>query len=184
LVDFNNDGWKDLFSANSHVNDRIELFEATEYKQPNSVFANVGAGKFRDVSGEVGGGFEVARAHRGSAFADSNRDGRMDVVVTSLGEPLELWENVSPNDNHWLFIKLVGTRSNRDGIGTRIRIGSQSNLMTTSVGYASSSRHGVHFGMGKAARIDKIEILWPSGKGQVLKDVAANQILRVQEPER
>jgi enediyne biosynthesis protein E4 len=181
FFDFNNDGWKDLFSANSHVNDRIELFEATEYKQPNSIFANVGAGRFRDVSREVGGGFEVARAHRGSAFADFNRDGRMDIVVTSLGEPVELWENVSPNDNHWLFIKPVGTRSNRDGIGTRIRIGSQSNLMTTSVGYASSSRHGVHFGLGNVPKIDKIEILWPSGKVQVLKDVAANQVLQVQE---
>jgi len=183
LFDFNNDGWKDLFSANSHVNDRIELFEATEYKQPNSIFANAGDGTFRDVSREVGEGFEMARAHRGSAFADFNNDGRMDVVVTALGEPLELWENASSKENHWLLIKLIGTRSNRDGIGTRIRIGSQSNSMTTSVGYASSSHHGVHFGLGKADSVDKIEIFWPSGKVQVLRGVAANQVLQVREPE-
>ena len=183
LFDFNNDGWKDLFSANSHVNDRIELFEATEYKQPNSIFANAGDGTFRDVSREAGEGFEMARAHRGSAFADFNNDGRMDVVVTALGEPLELWENASPKENHWLLIKLIGTRSNRDGIGARIRIGSQSNSMTTSVGYASSSHHGVHFGLGKADSVDKIEIFWPSGKVQVLRGVEANQVLQVHEPE-
>src|SRR5207247_4169127 len=150
----------DRLSANSHVNDRIEQFEATEYKQPNSISANAGDGTVRDVSREAGEGFEMARAHRGSAFADFNNDGRMDVVVTALGEPLELWENISPQDNHWLYLKLAGNKSNRDGIGARIRIGSQSNLMTTSVGYASSSYHGVHFGMGKTEKIDKIEVVW------------------------
>jgi len=184
LIDFNNDGWKDLFSANSHVNDRIELFEATEYKQPDSVFVNLGGGKFRDVSAEAGEGFDAARAHRGSAYADFNNDGRMDVIVTALGEPLELWENISPQDNHWLYLKLAGTRSNRDGIGARIRIGSQGNLMTTSVGYASSSYHGVHFGLGKTEKIDKIEIGWPSGKVQVLRDVPADQVLQVREPQQ
>ena len=184
LFDFNNDGWKDLFSANSHVNDRIELFEATQYKQPNSIFANLGAGTFRDVSGDAGEGFGAARAHRGSAFADFNNDGRMDIVVTSLGEPLELWENVSPTDNHWLLVKLIGRRSNRDGIGARLRIGNQGNLMTTSVGYASSSHHGVHFGLGKVDKIDKIEIIWPGGKVQVLRNVTADGVLQVREPEQ
>ncbi len=182
FFDFNNDGWKDLFTANSHVNDRVELFEATQYRQPNSIFANLGGGIFRDVSSEAGEDFQIARAHRGSGFADFNHDGKIDVVVSALGEPAELWQNVSPNDNHWLILKLIGTRSNRDGIGARIRIGNQWNHMTTAVGYASSSYQGVHFGLGKADKLDKIEIRWPSGTVQVLKDVKADQFLPVHEP--
>lgn len=178
----NNDGYKDLFTANSHVNDKIDLFEATPYKQANRVFANLGNGKFQDVSDSVGQGFEAAGAHRGSVFADFNGDGKIDVVVSSLGEPAELWENVSPAANHWLILKLVGTHGNRDGIGARIRIGGQSNHMTTAVSYASSSHFGVHFGMGQITRIDTIEIRWPGGAVQVLKDVKADQILEVREP--
>ncbi len=184
FFDFNNDGWKDLFTANSHVNDRVELFEATEYKQANSIFANLGDGTFRDASAEAGEGFRVAKAHRGSGFADFNNDGKIDVVVTALGEPVELWQNLSPDDNHWLILKLIGTRSNRDGIGARIRLGNQSNHMTTAVGYASSSHQGVHFGLGKTEKIDKIEIRWPSGIVQILRDVKTNQFLEVREPER
>ncbi|MDA2938573.1 CRTAC1 family protein [Acidobacteria bacterium AH-259-A15] len=181
LFDFNNNGWKDLFTANSHVNDRIEHFEATKYKQANSLFANLADGTFQDVSTDVGEGFQAAKAHRGSAFADFNNDGKIDIVVTVLGEAAELWENVSPDANNWLILKLIGSKSNRDGIGARIRLGNQYNLMTTSVGYASSSHHGVHFGVGKAEKIDRIEILWPSRVVQVLKDVDANQVLKVRE---
>ena len=179
FCDFNNDGWKDLFTANSHVSDMIDLHEALKYKEPNSIFANQGNGSFRDVSADVGEGFLVARAHRGSAFTDFNNDDRMDIVVTSLGERPELWENISPDTNKWIIVRPIGTRSNRDGIGTVIRIGDQSNLMTSSVGYASSSHHGVHFGLGQ---IEKIEIQWPSGRVQVLKEVETNQVLRVKEP--
>jgi len=182
LFDFNNDGAKDLFTANSHVNDKIDLFEATHYKQSNRVFANIGGGKFRDGSADAGPGFDVARAHRGSAFADFNGDGKIDVVVSSLGDAAELWQNVSPDTNHWLILKLVGTRSNRDGIGARIRIGNQWNQMTTAVSYASSSHFGVHFGLGAARLIDKIEIRWPSGTVQVLNGVNSDQVLEVREP--
>ncbi len=182
FFDFNNDGWKDLFTANSHVNDRIEFFEATKYKQANAAFANMGDGTFRDVSADAGEGFQTAKAHRGSAFADFNNDGRIDVVVSALGEPAELWQNTSPAENHWLVLKLIGTRSNRDGIGARVRIGNQTNIMTSAVGYASSSHSGVHFGLGKIQKIEKIEIFWPSGVVQVLRDVAADQMLRVKEP--
>ncbi len=182
LFDFNNDGAKDLFTANSHVNDKIDLFEATHYKQANRVFANIGGGKFRDVSADAGPGFDVARAHRGSAFADFNGDGKIDVVVSSLGDAAELWQNSSPDTNHWLILKLVGTRSNRDGIGARIRIGSQWNQMTTAVSYASSSHFGVHFGLGPAKQVAKIEIRWPSGTLQVLNGIKSDQVLEVREP--
>jgi hypothetical protein len=178
LFDFNNDGWKDLFTANSHVNDLVEQSESARYKEPNSVFLNLGNGTFRDVSAEAG---QVARrAHRGSAYADLNGDGRIDVVVSCLGEPAEVWENLGPAGN-WIVLKLVGVRSNRDGIGARLRIGDQYNHMSSAVSYASSSHAGVHFGLGKLARIPKIEIRWPSGAVQVLEDVKVNQVLSVRE---
>ena len=182
LFDFNNDGYKDIFTADSHVNDKIDLFEATPYRQANRIFANLGNGKFRDASRDAGAGFDIARAHRGSAFADFNGDGKIDIVVSSLGEPAELWENTSPSANHWIIFKMVGGRSNRDGIGARIRMGNQWNQMTTAVSYASSSDFGVHFGLGSTKYIDKIEIRWPSGAVQVLQNVKADQILEVHEP--
>jgi hypothetical protein len=183
LFDFNNDGWKDIFSANAHVNDRVELFEPTQYRQHNSVFLNHGDGTFQDVSAGVGPDFLTARAHRGCAFADFNKDGRVDVVVTSLGEPVEIWENISPNAGSWLLLHLVGTKSNRDGIGAEVRIGNQLNHMTTAVGYASSSYLGVHLGTGESKQVDEIEIKWPSGILQKLRHVRTNQILTVEESE-
>jgi hypothetical protein len=180
FFDFNNDGWKDLFTANSDVNDLIELFQSTHYKQPNSIFANLGNGTFRDVSSDAG--LSLARAHRGSAFADFDNDGKIDIVVSALGEPAELWQNVSPDSNHWLVLKLTGTRSNRDGIGAKIKLGDQFNHVTTAVGYASSSPSSVHFGTDKLEKIERIEIRWPSGTIQVLREVTTNQILEVREP--
>ena len=180
FFDFNNDGWKDLFTANSDVNDLIDLFQSTHYKQPNSIFANLGNGTFRDVSSDAG--FNLARAHRGSAFADFDNNGKIDIVVSALGEPAELWQNVSPDSNHWLVLKLTGTRSNRDGIGAKIKLGDQFNHVTTAVGYASSSPSSVHFGTDKLEKIERIEIHWPSGTIQLLREVTTNQILEVREP--
>ena len=182
LFDFDNDGWKDLFSANSHVDDEIERFTAARYKLPNSIFANRGDGTFEDVSRFAGPDFQIPRAHRGAAFADFNLDGKIDVVVSSLGEPPELWENVTPAGNTWLILKLIGTKSNRDGIGAQIRIGDQSNHMTSAVGYASSSHFGVHFGTRQLKIVPEIQIRWPSGVVQVLKQVRTNQLLSVKEP--
>ena len=183
LADFNNDGWKDLFVSSSHVNDRIEMFETNRYRLHNAMFLNAGDGTFRDVSTVAGLHSVPERAHRGAAIADFNNDGRLDVVVTALGDRAELWENVSPEENRWLRLRLVGTRSNRDGIGTRVRIGNQHNHMTTSYGYSSSSLQGVHFGLGKQNRVEHIEITWPSGARQALENVAANQVVNVREPE-
>ena len=178
LFDFNNDGWKDLFTANSHVNDRVEQFESYAYRENDSVFVNQ-RGTFTDVSEEAG--LILKKAHRGAAFADFDGDGRIDAVVTSLGEPTELWHNVSPTPLHWLILRLQGVKSNRDGIGAVIRLGNQYAEMTTTVGYASSADWGVHFGLGNTAIIDKIEILWPSGVKQILREVKADQVLNVRE---
>ncbi len=182
LLDFNNDGWKDLFTANSHVNDRIEHFEASQYKQTNSVFANTGDGSFREISKGAGLSLEPARAHRGAAFADLNNDGRIDVVVSSLKDEAELWENISPKDNHWLILRLIGTKSNREGLGARVRIGDQVNHMITSFSYASSSDFGIHFGLGKTHKVEKMEIAWPSGARQILEDIEADRVLKIKEP--
>lgn len=181
LFDFDNDGWKDLFTANSHVNDRAELFEASVYKEPNSVFRNIN-GKFTDVSTEAG--LTLAKAHRGAAFADFDGDGRIDVVVSALGERAELYQNVTAQAGHWIMLKLQGTRSNRDGIGARIGIGNQYAEMTTTQGYASSGSIGVHFGLGSLMTIPKIEIRWPSGILQTLTGVPVDQSLKVIEPAR
>lgn len=181
MFDFNNDGWKDLFTANSHADDNVEQFSSAHYRQPNSIFANLGDGTFWDVSGDAGSDFQVPRAHRGCAFADFDGDGKLDVVVASLEETAELWHNTSPTPNNWIILKLVGTRSNRDGIGARVRIGKQWNHMTTAVGYASSSHFGVHFGLARESKIDEIEIRWPSGIVQRLHGVTPNQRLEVRE---
>ena len=179
LFDFNNDGWKDLFTANSHVNDRVEEFEPAVYREKNMVLVNNG-GKFEDASDAAG--LNLVKAHRGAAFADLNGDGRIDAVVSALGEPAELWENISPQPQHWIVLRLVGTKSNRDGIGARIRIGNQYAEMTTTAGYASSADCGVHFGLGNQDLIKQIEIRWPSGVVQLLQNVKSDQVLAVPEP--
>jgi len=181
LADLDNDGWKDLFSANAHVNDEIESFEAARYRLSNSVFANRGDGTFADASDVSGVGSGTPRAHRGLAVADLDGDGRLDVVTSALGEPAELWVNETEGGNGWLRVELVGTRSNRDGIGAVVRVGAQADEMTTAVGYASSSHAGVHFGLGRATKVD-IELTWPSGIVQRVNSVSANQVLRLTEP--
>jgi hypothetical protein len=180
LADFNNDGWKDIFTSNSHVNDIVEQFEPTTYKQANTVFVNQRNGQFAASSCDALS--KRMRAHRGNATADFDGDGKLDVVVSALGEPAELWRNVSPGLNHWLIVKLEGTRSNRDGIGATVRIGTQTNESAPTQGYASSSLSGVHFGLGDAARVNEIEIRWPSGAVQTIKDVAVDQVLKIREP--
>jgi hypothetical protein len=178
LVDFNNDGWKDLFTAQSHVNDIVEQFEAFAYKEPNGVFANLGNGTFRDDSKT----FAPARAHRGAAFADFDGDGRVDAVVSALGEPAQLWRNETEAAGHWLVVRLRGGRSNCDGIGARVSVGNQTNEMTSAVSYSSSSLWGVHFGLGPAAVVPKVEVRWPAGAVQTLENVRANQTIEITEP--
>lgn len=182
LADLDNDGWKDLFTANSHVNDRVEAFEAHSYLEPNAIFRNAGDGTFRDISDDLGPDFQVPRAHRGAVAVDLNNDGRLDVVTTALGDRPQIWENRSAGAGRWLALKLVGTVSNRDGIGATIRLGRQMNMMTTAGSYASSVHAPVHFGLGPVADVTRVEITWPGGAVQVLDDVEAGQVLRVNEP--
>ena len=186
IADFDNDGWKDLFVSRGDVQSPA-MADRAHIDQPNTVFRNTGNGRWSALTEEAGFAAQPPRRHRGAAIGDFNHDGKLDIVVTALSAPAEIWMNGSPGDNHWLELKLEGTKSNRDGIGARIRISAaghaQFNHMTTASGYASSSAGPVHFGLGPAKMVDEIEIRWPSGTIQVLKNVPADQILRVKEPQ-
>jgi hypothetical protein len=184
--DFDNDGHKDLFTANSHVSENADFYGRDSYRQANAVFRNLGNGRFQDVTLQAGPAMLRAGAHRGCAFGDLNNDGRIDVIASVIGEPVEVLYNISNRENHWILIQLQGTKSNRDGIGTKVKITSQSgevqyNHATTAVGYASASDKRVHFGLGTDRRIREIELRWPSGHTQLLRDVAADQVLTVKE---
>lgn len=188
MADFDNDGWKDLFVARANVMDNIsEQSPARRYPEPNTIFRNLGNGKFEDVSATAGPDFQVEAAHRGVAFGDLDNDGRVDMVVSVLNGPAELFHNITENGNHWILLKLVGTKSNRMAIGAQIRITTEDgkkqwNEVTTAVGYASSSDPRVHFGLGKNEKIKEMEIRWPSGTKQLLMDVAVDRILTIEEP--
>ena len=187
FYDFDNDGWKDLFVTRGHVESMP--VPGADIDQYNTVFRNPGkSGKWIAMTAEAGLDAAPGARHRGCAFADLDGDGRMDVVATALGAEAEIWMNRSKGSGHWLDIALRGTKSNRDGIGARIKVVSagttQYNHMTTSVGYASSSDGPVHFGLGPDSVAKVVEIHWPSGIVQVLHDIHADQIVKVTEPAR
>jgi hypothetical protein len=186
IFDFDNDGWKDLFVARGNVLDNVAMFSNRSYEEPNTIFRNLGNGQFQDVSAEAGPSFQEAAPHRGAAFGDIDNDGRIDAIVTILNGPARYFHNISRNSNHWILLKLVGTRSNRMGLGAQIRVTGEDGLkqyneVTTAVGYACSSDSRVHFGLGASKTIREIEIKWPSGIRQILRNVAADQILAIEE---
>jgi len=184
IADFDNDGWKDIFVSRGHVQSMASTSNLS-IAQPNTVFRNLGGMKFSALTAEAGLTAQAPSRHRGSAFGDLNGDGKLDVIVSALSAPAEIWMNQSPGDHHWLEFKLQGTKSNRDGIGARIKVvtksGAQYNHMTTSCGYASSSAGPVHFGLGTNPSADLVEIRWPSGIVQQLKDVSADRVIVVKE---
>jgi hypothetical protein len=186
LYDFDNDGFKDVFTANAHF-PALDEYLGTAAALPNSLFRNQGDGRFEDISKTAGADFQLAGQYRGVAFADFDNDGRLDAVVSNVNGPARLFHNVTSNAGHWLAVKLTGTRSNRDGIGASVTVTLPSgrklyNHCTTSVGYASSSEPLVRFGLGEQALVKLIQIHWPSGQVQEIHDVKGDQVLKVREP--
>ena len=186
FLDYDNDGWKDLLIAQAHVMDTIELnYPQLHYREPMLLARNTGKA-FIDVSSDSGPTFHEPWASRGMAIGDIDNDGRLDAVVTENGGPVHILHNETDTQNHWLALKLIGHKSNRDAIGAAVKIvtgqGEQHAIVTTSGSYLSSGDKRVHFGLGPQSTIREIDIRWPRGIRQILRDVKADQILRVDEP--
>jgi hypothetical protein len=186
FLDYDNDGWKDLLVAQGHDLDTVELnYPNLHYREPMLLLRNTGK-EFVDVSADSGPIFHQAWLGRGMAIGDIDNDGRLDAVVTSNDGPVYILHNETPTYNHWLTLKLVGHRSNRDAIGAAVKLvtasGTQFATVSTAGSYLSSSDKRVHFGLGAESAARTFEIRWPSGILQTLNDVRADQILQVDEP--
>ncbi len=184
--DFDNDGWKDLLIVQGHDLDTIELTNPNlRYREPMLLARNTGK-SFVDVSQRSGEVFGQSWVARGLAIGDLDNDGRLDAVVTTNDGPAYVLRNETPSTNHWLLLKLVGHKSNRDAIGANVKLvtasGEQFATVTTASSYLSSSDKRVHFGTGKESSVQSIEIRWPSGIVQTLKNISVDQILQVDEP--
>ena len=187
FFDFDNDGDQDLFAANGHTYPQADLPHTnSRYAAPNFLYQNLGDGTFAEVSARGGPGLALVEVSRGASFADYDRDGDIDLFVLNLNSTPNLLRNDGGNDGNYLQIATVGTRSNRDGIGTRIEISAAGQHQTAEVrsgtSFLSHSDLKVHFGLGAAAVVDSVVLHWPSGTIQTLHEVAANQILTVREP--
>ncbi len=186
FADLDNDGWQDVFLANGHVYPELEQAGLdTPFKEPKILYRNLRNGRFEDVSVRAGSGPGLLRSARGVAFGDFDNDGDLDIVVNNMNDTPTLLRNDADNRNRWLKVKTIGTRSNRTGIGARVRVvvGSHSQIDEVRSGgsYISQNDLRLHFGMGAAAKADLVEIRWPSGQVDHLKDVETNQVIYVQE---
>ena len=186
FFDYDNDGDRDLFVANGHTYPQADLPRVnSSYEQINSLFENRD-GRLVEVSAGAGLGFALRRVSRGTSFADYDGDGDIDLFVLNLNDPPTLLRNDGDHDNHYLLVHTVGTKSNRDGIGARviISVGGQTQHAEVQSGgsYLSHNDLRLHFGLGKAERVDRLEVRWPSGAVQVLSDLAVDQHLTVVEP--
>jgi hypothetical protein len=185
LYDFDNDGDLDIHVTNGHVIDNVKLYQPNlAYAQKDLLFENIG-GKFRDITARSGPALQVARIGRGLAVADFDNDGNLDVAISSLGQRAVLLKNQGARPGNWIILRAKGKKSNGFGLGATVKLQTAEGLQVREINnvasYLSSNDTRLHFGLGTARTIQQIEILWPSGTRQVLKDVAVNQILVVEE---
>jgi len=188
FMDYDNDGWRDLFMANGHVLDNIERYHAdTTYAEPKLMFRNTGHGIFENVSDRLGPDFQSPRVSRGAAIADFDNDGDLDILVNNCGQAAQLLRNDGGNANHWLEIFLIGAKSNRDGVGARVKIMAGDLALYDQrkggMSYQSAQDPRLHFGLGALTKIDAIEIRWPSGSLTKLAGIRADQIIAIKEAE-
>jgi hypothetical protein len=180
FFDYNNDGLVDIYKTNGALKHL--------YGQEDQVFENLGNGKFKDVSWDLGSYFKEKLVGRGACFGDYDNDGDIDAYIVNLNDRGAFLRNNKGNQNNWITLNLIGTVSNRDGIGTRIKVTSggkvQTNQKKSTSGYLSQNDPRMHFGLAKNEIVDRIEIKWPSGKLQILENVKVNQILTVKEPQK
>jgi hypothetical protein len=178
IYDFDNDGLLDILIFHGGLIHMIP--------QEHSLFRGLGKGKFSDVSREAGPVFDVKTVARGACFADYDNDGKVDAFVVNLGAPGKLLHNVTSNGNHWIAVKLKGTKSNRDGIGAAVALTAggrtQTAVRVAGSGYLSQDDDRLHFGLGPASKIDKLTVRWPSGRTQTLENVAVDRVMTVEEP--
>jgi len=185
FFDYDLDGWLDLFVANGHIEDAIERVQPrVRYAEPPHLFHNLGNGKFADATRSAGAAFATARVARGAAYGDINNDGAPDLLVATNGGPAVLFRNTGATNNR-LRIKLIGTKSNRDGIGATVRVtaGSdvQTNMLRSGSSYLSSSEMVLTFGLGTHTQVDSVEIQWPSGAKESISKIGPNQFITIQE---
>ncbi len=186
FFDFDLDGRPDILAANGHIEEEIGRVQPRiQYRQPPLLFHNVGQGRFEDISRDAGADFARPMVARGAAYADFDRDGDLDVLISTNDGPPHLFRNDGGNRNHWLNIRLSGTRSNRDGIGAVVTVttaaGRQRQRVHSGSSYCSQSDLALTFGLGGEMRAESVEIEWPSGARDRLANVAANQFLTVEE---
>jgi enediyne biosynthesis protein E4 len=186
FMDYDNDGALDLFIANGHVLDNVQRYHAdVQYAEPKQMFRNTGHGIFEDVSKQLGPDFELPRVSRGAAIGDFDNDGDLDILVNNNGQPPQLLRNDGGNSNHWLEIFLIGTKSNRDGVGARVKVSAGSRVLYDQrkggMSYQSAQDPRLHFGLGQNTSVDAIEILWPSGSVTKLSNIKSDQILAIKE---
>jgi len=186
LVDFDNDGDRDIFIACGHLQDNVEKYnDAGEYHATNVLLMNTGKGKFADISDKCGDGLAVKLSSRGAAFNDLDNDGDIDAVILNSRREPTILRNDSPTKNHWLQIRLRGTKTNRDGVGARVKVVAgkltQIDEVHSGRGYQSHFGMRLHFGLGKLDRIDRVEVRWIGGDVDVLKNVRVDQVLKITE---
>jgi hypothetical protein len=190
LADFDNDGWPDVFTVTGNVYPEVEKhFKQYPHKSTRLVYRNLGNGRFKDVTAGCGPGVLAPHSSRGCAFGDFDNDGDIDVLVMNMNEAPSLLRNerASQGANNWIKLKLIGGRSNRSAVGARVRLKAAAHLQTQEISsqssYYSHSDSRLHFGLGASTKADQIDIRWPSGATETVKDIAANRIVTIKEGE-
>jgi len=187
FFDFDNDGWTDLLLVNGHAFPEVDrLHIDIRYKERAILYQNVGRGRFRDISDHAGPGILEVHSARGAAFADLDNDGAVEVAINNQNEPPTLLKQAEHPPGHWILLKLIGKRSNRSAIGAKVKVTADGRQQLSEVrsggSYLSQNDLRLHFGLGSATKVDRIEIEWPSGTRQTLENQPCDRVLVVTEP--